>query len=75
MWEVLLIILKILIVLYIPHSNCTLIMVLEYSNNNRKRSYYKLKTLKDIKVGEEITLDYTKELCGLTDYTEEEWLK
>ncbi len=56
-------------------SNCTLIMVLEYSNNNRKRSYYKLKTLKDIKVGEEITLDYTKELCGLTDYKDEEWIK
>lgn len=56
------------------NPNCTLTMVLEY-NNNRKKSYYKLKTLKNIKAGEEITLDYTKELCGLTGYTEEEWLK
>lgn len=63
---------------FINHSknpNCALKMVLEFSNNNRKRSYYKLKTLKEIKSGEEITLDYTKELCGLTDYKDEKWLK
>ena len=63
---------------FINHSkdpNCTLKMVLEFSNNNRKRSYYKLKTSRDIKAGEEITLDYTKELCGLSGYNNEEWLK
>jgi len=63
---------------FINHSknpNCTLKMVVEFSNNNRKRSYYKLETLKEINIGEEITLNYTKELCGLTDYEEEEWLK
>lgn len=63
---------------FINHSkypNCILVMVLEYSNNNRKRSYYKLETLRSIKVGEEITLNYNNELCGLTDYKDEEWIK
>ena len=63
---------------FINHSkdpNCTLKMVVEFSNNNRKRSYYKLETLKEINIGEEITLNYTKELCGLTGYENEEWLK
>lgn len=63
---------------FINHSkepNCTLELVKSYVNNRRTRSYYKLKTLRDIKAEEEITLNYTKELCGLTGYKEEEWMK
>ena len=63
---------------FINHSkepNCTLEIVHEFYNNSRKRTYYKVMCIVDIKIGEEITLDYTKELCGLTGYTEEEWLK
>ena len=63
---------------FINHSgnaNCKLQLCMEYVNNNRKRSYYKLETLKDINADEEITLDYTKELCGLETYKDEEWLK
>lgn len=63
---------------FINHSsnaNCELQLIMENVNNNRKRSYYKLLTLRSITTGEEITLNYTKELCGLTGYTEEEWLK
>lgn len=54
--------------------NCTLELVKSYVNNRRTRTYYKLKTLRDIESGEEITLDYSKELCGLTDYKNEEWM-
>jgi len=63
---------------FINHSktpNCVLELSKEYSNNRRKRLYYKLLTIRDIQIGEEILLDYTKELCGLTDYKDEEWMK
>lgn len=63
---------------FINHSktpNCTLEMVKKYSNNNRIRSYYKVKSIRNIKAEEEITLDYTKELCGLSGYDGADFLK
>lgn len=36
---------------------------------------YRLVTLRDIEAGEEITVDYTKELCGLSGYDGAEFLK
>ena len=59
---------------FINHSkdpNCTLYPTLAADTY----TVYSLTIIRDIKADEELTLDYTKELCGLTDYTEEEWLK
>jgi SET domain-containing protein len=36
---------------------------------------YNLIAIMNISPGDEITLDYTKELCGLSGYGDEEWLK
>jgi hypothetical protein len=52
---------------FINHSskpNCTLTKQ-DITNNI---SLYRLTPLYNIMSGEEITLDYTKELCGVTDY-------
>lgn len=60
---------------YINHSNnpnCKLNRLVKF--RMRTTQYY-LQPLRDIKAGEEITLDYTKELCGIAEYTNEEWLK
>jgi SET domain len=60
---------------YINHSdnpNCTLNRLVKFKM--RTTQYY-LQPLKDIKAGEELTLDYTRELCGVSGYGEEEWLK
>lgn len=51
--------------------NCTLIE----TKRNDIITEYVLTTIKDIPAGFEITLDYTKEFCGLNGYKEEEWLK
>lgn len=51
--------------------NCALIE----TKRNDIITEYVLTTIRDIKAGEEITLNYTKELCGLTDYKDEKWLK
>jgi SET domain-containing protein len=63
---------------YINHSNTPNAELYEAKiiNNNKITLYkYFLVYLKDIKAGEEILLDYTKELCGLSGYKDEEWLK
>lgn len=62
---------------FINHSrepNCTLEIGLIIPRKDVKIIYYKVKTIKDILEGEEITLDYNKEMCGLTNYKFEEWL-
>ena len=64
---------------FINHSNTPNVTLEEYINDMTKQNHniklYGIQPLRDIKVGEELTLDYTKELCGVTDYKEEEWLK
>lgn len=64
---------------FINHSTNPNVTLEEYTNDITKQNHniklYGIQALRDIKIGEEITLDYTKELCGLTGYTEEEWLK
>lgn len=45
----------------------------EISSRNNNLRFYGLYPTKEIKAGEELTLDYTKEY-KLTDYKEEEWL-
>lgn len=64
---------------FINHSsepNCKLEIFYEehISNSKHYQTFYKLMVIRDIKAGEELTLDYTKELCGLTGYNNEEWL-
>ena len=63
---------------FINHSsnpNCTLINrnPIEIDDKIYKQVFY-IQPLRDIKAGEELTLDYTKELCGVTGYKDEEWL-
>lgn len=65
---------------FINHSsnpNVTLKITDKSYNDNKYNNwkYYGIFPIKDIKAGEEITLDYTKELCGLNCYKDEEWLK
>ena len=64
---------------FINHSsnpNCRIIERNPYSiNDTIYKSFLYIQPIKDIKSGEELTLDYTKELCGLTDYKDEEWIK
>lgn len=59
---------------FINHSfnaNCKLFKVAKEENYES----YSIYPIRDIKAGEEITLDYTKELCGLESYKDEDWLK
>lgn len=64
---------------FINHSNTPNVTLEEYANDMTKQNnnikLYGIQPLRDIKAGEELTLDYTRELDGLTEYTEEEWLK
>jgi SET domain-containing protein len=52
-------------------SNCKLLCI----SDEGDCKIYSIYPIVDIKAGQEITLNYNEELCGLTDYTEEEWLK
>lgn len=67
---------------YINHSSIpnTEIKIIDVKDNtitmiNNNLRFYGLYPIRTIKAGEEITLDYNNELCGLTDYKEEEWMK
>ena len=64
---------------FINHSITPNITLQEYVDDITKENdnieLYCIQPLRDIKAGEELTLDYTKELCRLTDYKDEEWLK
>jgi SET domain-containing protein len=55
--------------------NCTLSNLDDIVTDESLLQYAYLRPLRDIKAGEEITLDYRKELCGLDTYKNEEWLK
>ncbi len=59
---------------FINHSNdpnCKLFPI------SKEEDYeaFQMVTIKDIKAGEELTLDYTRELCGLTGYEDADFLK
>ena len=64
---------------FMNHSITPNVTLQEYTNDitkeNNNIKLYGIQPLRDIKAGEELTLDYTKELCGLTEYKDEEWLK
>lgn len=56
---------------FISHSvkpNCTLGLISQVSTDDFTIKKFFLRPLKDIMAGDELTLDYTKELCGLTGY-------
>lgn len=60
---------------FINHSSTPNLRLVEYDYHPLNYKMYYLLLKRDIKAGEELTLDYTKESCGLAGYTEEEWLK
>lgn len=63
---------------FINHSinpNCTIGKISQVSANDFTTEKYFLRPLRDIEAGEEITVDYKKELCGLSGYDDAEFLK
>lgn len=60
---------------FINHSKTPNLRLVEYDYYPPNYKMYYLEVQRDIKAGEELTLDYSRSLCGLTGYTEEEWLK
>jgi SET domain-containing protein len=64
---------------FINHSSTPNVTLEEYTNDITKQNnnikLYGVQPLRDIKAGEELLLDYNKELCGLSGYKDEEWLK
>lgn len=60
---------------FINHSDNPNVRLVQYDSEFPNSRWYYIYLLRDIKAGEEITLDYDNELCGLTDYKDEEWIK
>lgn len=67
---------------YINHSSTpnTEIKIIDVKDStitmiNNNLRFYGLYPIRTIKAEEEITLNYNNELCGLTDYKDEEWIK
>lgn len=63
---------------FINHSinpNCNIGKISQVSTDDFTTEKYFLRPLRDIEADEEITVDYTKELCGLSGYDGAEFLK
>lgn len=63
---------------FLNHSNNPNATIEEFENGKgRDHTYknYKMITIRPISAGEEITVDYTKELCGLSGYNVAEFLE
>lgn len=61
---------------FINHSKTPNLRLLEYDYYPPNYKMYYLSVERDIKAGEELTLDYSRSFCGLTDeYKDEEWIK
>lgn len=61
---------------YINHSTTPNISIRKMKSTDLNSwKLYGITPTRDIKAGEELTLDYTRELCGLTGYEDADFLK